>query len=794
MDKEYFAFISYKSEDVEWAIWLQHELEHYHLPASFNGRTDVRQELRPVFRDIDELSAGNLPNQIKQALTNSQNLIVVCSPQAAKSPWVNQEVETFITLGKTDRIFPFIVEGNSPSDFFPPALFNLPKNEERLGGDVSKNGRDAAFVKIVAGMLGVGFDSLWNRYEKEKAEEERKIREQRDNLLRVQSRFLAEKANALVDEGDSFTARLLALEALPKDIEKPDRPYTPEAEAVLRKAYLNNNRKFLGHHESVTDISISPDNQVLASVSLDNFIRLWDIHTGKCLMEVQKPLLREGEFGGDVLDGITKEIDYIGFNSVEFSPDGLMLVTAGRDGTAYVWSLPAMECICRMNNSNPYITMCHATFSPDMNYIVSAGDLHEYYEWETGIKVWEIDKDWPYEMRTTQIDVADSKISEFTDFSPDGTCFASVSEGHVEIWDAKTYKRLFVLEEPEETAPSAYLKSMVKFSPDGQQIASSLADRIRIWDFYTKKILQTIQNNGLTINCLTYSADGRFIVYGGDDKIVHFWDIEKAQESLSFQGHTNSINAIAVSKDGQYVISAGKDYSIRLWNLNTDNFISSTPRIWNSTIPEKAEATCANGKRKAFWDYEDNVVCIRTTSGVRDFYLWNSYLTDVDFFTFSPNGENLLMLSNNMEICICRHLSDLEKEVKRRADSHPWYSEPEIFAPEEQDLLILKGHTGVVRCAAYSPDGEYVASGSEDYTLRIWNVSYGQCLLVFKGHTGCVVEVDFAPDGHSVISKSDDGTVKTWSFPPLQHLINDTKVLFDERSFTPEERKKFYLD
>lgn len=73
VDKEYFAFISYKSVDVEWAIWVQHELEHYHLPASYNGREDVRKDLRPVFRDIDELSAGNLPEQIKEALVNSQN-------------------------------------------------------------------------------------------------------------------------------------------------------------------------------------------------------------------------------------------------------------------------------------------------------------------------------------------------------------------------------------------------------------------------------------------------------------------------------------------------------------------------------------------------------------------------------------------------------------------------------------------------------------------------------------------------------------------------------------------------
>ena len=123
-EKEYFAFISYKSEDAEWAIWLQHELEHYHLPTSFNGRTDIRQDLRPVFRDIDELSAGNLPSQIERALANSQNLIVVCSPRAAASTWVNEEVKTFISMNKTNQIFPFIVEGSSPHAVFPLAVMS----------------------------------------------------------------------------------------------------------------------------------------------------------------------------------------------------------------------------------------------------------------------------------------------------------------------------------------------------------------------------------------------------------------------------------------------------------------------------------------------------------------------------------------------------------------------------------------------------------------------------------------------------------------------------------------------
>ena len=88
-EKEYFAFISYKREDEKWAKWLANELEHYHLPTTLNGK-ELPKNLRPIFRDVDELSAGNLPEQIYHALSISKNLIVVCSPRSAKSEWVNK--------------------------------------------------------------------------------------------------------------------------------------------------------------------------------------------------------------------------------------------------------------------------------------------------------------------------------------------------------------------------------------------------------------------------------------------------------------------------------------------------------------------------------------------------------------------------------------------------------------------------------------------------------------------------------------------------------------------------------
>ena len=85
--KEYYAFISYKREDEQWARWLQHKLEHYKMPSSLNGRENLPQEIRPVFRDSSELNPGNLPQQINNALAASRHLIVICSPHSAQSEW-----------------------------------------------------------------------------------------------------------------------------------------------------------------------------------------------------------------------------------------------------------------------------------------------------------------------------------------------------------------------------------------------------------------------------------------------------------------------------------------------------------------------------------------------------------------------------------------------------------------------------------------------------------------------------------------------------------------------------------
>ena len=131
MAKKYFAFISYKREDEDWAKWFQNELENYHLPSTLNGRKDINfeelpKQFRPVFRDIDELKAGNLPEQIYSALKDSLNLVVICSHLLAdddEAKWVNKEISDLDSSSKSKNTL-FVIEqvyncfnGNSPNEW-----------------------------------------------------------------------------------------------------------------------------------------------------------------------------------------------------------------------------------------------------------------------------------------------------------------------------------------------------------------------------------------------------------------------------------------------------------------------------------------------------------------------------------------------------------------------------------------------------------------------------------------------------------------------------------------------------
>lgn len=184
---KYRAFISYSHADEKWAAWLHKALETYRVPKYLVGEETafgpVPARIAPIFRDREELStATSLGNTLTQALEDSASQIVICSPRAAASRWTNEEILTFKRLGRSDRIFCLIVDGepgasDNPEtvdqECFPPALIYQigPDGEltdtrgEPIAADArkGKDNKQNAKLKLIAGMLGVGFDSLRQR-------------------------------------------------------------------------------------------------------------------------------------------------------------------------------------------------------------------------------------------------------------------------------------------------------------------------------------------------------------------------------------------------------------------------------------------------------------------------------------------------------------------------------------------------------------------------------------------------------------------------------------------------------
>jgi tetratricopeptide (TPR) repeat protein len=175
----YWAFLSYSSHDVGSADWLHRALENYSIPKRLVGRVTpvgpAPRRFRPIFRDRAELAAdADLRGLIESALAQSAYLIVLCSPQAATSHWVNEEIERYRVLHGDGRILAVISE-DSPlgghESLFPPALkyradsISGAQRPEPIAADMrpTRDGHRIARLKLVAGMLGVGLDELVRR-------------------------------------------------------------------------------------------------------------------------------------------------------------------------------------------------------------------------------------------------------------------------------------------------------------------------------------------------------------------------------------------------------------------------------------------------------------------------------------------------------------------------------------------------------------------------------------------------------------------------------------------------------
>lgn len=183
----YRAFISYSHRDKAIAQRLHRLVETYRIPAKLVGRVTavgkVPPRLRPIFRDREELPAsGDLSAELSAALRQSMFLVVICSPAAARSRWVDEEIVQYKRAHGDGRVLALIVDGEpnasdlpgrAEEECFPRALrYRLgPDGQlsdvlaEPIAADMRReaDGPRLATQKLIAGLTGLKLDELVQR-------------------------------------------------------------------------------------------------------------------------------------------------------------------------------------------------------------------------------------------------------------------------------------------------------------------------------------------------------------------------------------------------------------------------------------------------------------------------------------------------------------------------------------------------------------------------------------------------------------------------------------------------------
>ncbi len=632
-------------------------------------------------------------------------------------------------------------------------------------------------------------------------------------LLVNKARFISEKGMELLEDQDSYTARLLALEVLPKNFMFRTMPYVQEAEELLRESVNSCNAVFKGHTDRVTSSSFNPNGSQIVSASKDRSVRIWDATTGAQL---------------GVLEGHRASV-----NSASFSPDGSRIVSTSEDKTVRIWD--ATTGVLLKVLEGHVASVNSASFGPNGSQIVSASK-------DRSVRIWDA-------TTGARLGVLEGHMASVNSasFSPDGSRIVSTSEDKtVRIWDATTGAQLGVLEGHMASVNSA------SFSPDGSQIVSSSRDKtVRIWDATTGAQLGVLEGHMASVNSASFSPDGSQIVSSSRDQTVRIWDATTGVLLQVLEGHVASVNSASFSPKGSLVASASDDGIVRIWDTVIDDrlrilrrhtswvtsasFSPDSSRIVAFTHNEAAvrvldvatdaelhilnhgdswvtsASFSSDGSRIVSSAFDGTVRIWDAATGVELLILnqGNSWVTSA---SFSPDGSRIVSTSDDKTVRIWDAMIGIQLQVLR---GHRSLITSASFSPDGSrivssafdgtvriwdtatgdQLQVLRGHRDEINSASFSPDGSRIVSASNDCTVRIWDTATGDQLQVLKRENlFSVKSAFFTPDGSRIVLRYWDGTIRIWDFSPLQDLIDQTREQFKNRKLTPEERRKYYLE
>lgn len=314
--------------------------------------------------------------------------------------------------------------------------------------------------------------------------------------------------------------------------------------------------------------------------------------------------------------------------------------------------------------------------------------------------------------------------------------------------------------------------SCLKFSPNGQWIATGSADAtIKIWSSSTGTLEHTLEGHLAGINTLTWSPDSTTLASGSDDKSIRLWD---AQTGLAHPtpliGHHNYVYSLAFSPKGNMLVSGSYDEAVFLWDVRAARVMRSLPAHSDpvSAVDFVRDGTlivsCSHDGLIRVWDTSTGQ-CLRTLV-----HEDNAPVTSV---TFSPNGKYILAHTLDSCIRLWDYANGKGKCVK-----------------------TYQGHTNAKYslCGAFGTYGDrsdpketyaFVASGSEEGGVVLWDVSSKNVLQRLSGHDDAVLAVDTHPKEELIASTGLDRSIRVWKASPIPVVKRERNNGYDPDVLPP---------
>ena len=813
--KKYRAFISYSHTDRSWADWLHNALERYRIPRYLSG-TDRRvpRRLSPIFLDRTELGASqDLDLTIREALRDSDALVVICSPSAALSQRVNQEIASFAKFD-SGRVLAFIISGRPDSaqrggeaseECLPAALRDL----RQLGSDVlatplaadarrGKGGRHEALLILVAGILDLNLDLLRQR-------DLRRRRQlwtstvallltgllgalmlsiyalsQRDAALQSQAQLLTEIAFERMKDGDIATAQHDILRVL-TDRSLNTLPPVGSVNVFEEIQAADPRIAVLGPlRDRIVTAFYSGDGSRVVTASLDRTVRIWDArsfaelavlrgHRDRVDYAIFSPggsqvVSASGDGTARIWDVRTgKQVAILTGHSAPlrkalYSADGELIVTASFDNSAKIWNAHTGELLASLKGHTDRVST--VAFSPDSSRVLTAS-------FDNTAKIWDSATG---RLLTTLKGHSDRLFSAA--FSSDGALIVTASRDKTpRVWDARTGNAISVLLGHDDTVRAA------AFSPDGTRIATASQDGTgRIWEAPGGRQLAVMTGHSGWVIFAAYSADGTQIVTTSSDRTVRTWNAQTGAQVSLLIGHKDHVLSAVFSPDGSQLLSASEDGTARVWEA-IPGAARSTVSAFGELInradfsPDGSHIVVAS---------QGNVARIRTIhDGVTRMELvgHRDMLTDAKY---SQDGREIITSSrdgtariwNAATGTVLATLLGHKSSVESAAFSHDGLRA--VTASQDNTarvwnsvtgapLGVLTGHPDRLNFALFSQDDTRIVTSSFDQTARTWEVRTGHVLQVFAGHTMSVNTAVFSLDGSLIVTASDDNTARIWN-------------------------------